>query len=168
MTRAQNQVWFVGAVVVLVVFVIPWATARGIYYLTTSRRWLDVAHGLVTKLGLQRQWDPTPNAWDYAFKDRKKEWWVRVQLPDNIWVGGLFGGASYASSWPESRDLFIERAYRMTAGGQFTEDVTAGGGIWVRCESALTVDFLEVVGDDEERVEAETEGGDDDGEAPAT
>lgn len=165
LAAAQGQTRLVGLVVLVVVLILPWLAARIVYYVTTARWWLDFGQRVTKALRLQRHWDPTPNAWDAAFKDRNQRWWVRIRLPGGLWVGGMFSENSYASSWPQSRDIFIETAYSIDENGVFGDEVTAEGGIWVRCDEALTVDFLPVVEDHDGEDGAE---GDDDGNGDAT
>lgn len=162
LATAQGQTRTVGAVVLVVVLVLPWAAARVVYYVTTAGWWINSVRRITEKLSLRRHWDPTPNAWDYAFKNRDKRWWIRIQLPDGVWVGGLLSDASYASSWPEGRDIFIETAYKIDSDGVFGDEVTAAGGIWVRCDHALTVDFLPVEEDHEAEEQTEGDGDGDD------
>jgi hypothetical protein len=131
------------------VLVIPWVSARLVYYLTTATWWVDVRESLIERLGLRRPYDPTPSSWDFLFS--RAEWlfaradgsgcWIRLLTADGQWVGGWFGGESFASSFPHARDIFIEKAYELNSDGRFTGRVTASGGVYVRCDDIRLLDF---------------------------
>jgi hypothetical protein len=88
---------------------------------------------------------PAPTAWDYAFSTPKSRY-VRVRLHGGQNVGGLFGAASFASSYPEPQDLFIEQAWRLDREGSFIEPIPFSEGILVRHETIEVVELLGVVG----------------------
>lgn len=62
---------------------------------STLRRLLKLAH-------------PIPKAWDYFFR-AAGPCWVRATLKDGTLVAGLFGVNSFASSYPDAEDLYLER-----------------------------------------------------------
>lgn len=130
-----------GGLGLLLGVVVPFTAAWARYWVSTSRAWLSVLALLARLTRFRRPYDPTPTAWDHALRDRP-EGWVRVLTGDGRWVGGWFGTASYASSWPEPRDLFIEVEYALTAEGAFTGEVVATQGCYVRCDDARLVDFI--------------------------
>lgn len=86
-------------------------------------------------------YDPTPRSWDFAFGGIEP-CYVRVQLTDGTFMGGWYGSGSFASSYPEPLDLFIERAYKMGADGEFDGELTGTRGIYVRCADVRSVEFL--------------------------
>lgn len=98
--------------------------------------------------------NPQPRAWDRLFW-AGPSFLVRLRLKNETWVGGLFGGESYASGYPEPQDLLLETTYRMEGDGAFSDGPDGGfedlgSGILVSWED---VHFLEVfhleVADDE-------------------
>lgn len=56
-------------------------------------------------------------------------------------MGGWFGSASFASSFPDPREIYLEVGYEMDAQGSFTGDVSAPDGLYIRCDDARLVDF---------------------------
>jgi hypothetical protein len=90
---------------------------------------------------LRTSYDPTPSAWDFMFQDREP-CFVRVRTPSGQWVGGWFGPESYASSFPQPRDLFIQSAYLMNPDGAFGSRQDGTLGIYVRCAEADVIEFL--------------------------
>ena len=137
-----------GWLFLLLVVVIPWLAARLAFYLSTSARWLAITARLRDKLHLRRQWDPTPSAWDFAFSTREPGW-VRVRTADGTWVGGWFGENSFASSYPDPQELYLEAGYVMAPDGTFTEALSAPSGLFVRCHVAIVVDFIPLEADKE-------------------
>lgn len=119
---------------------VPWTAARIGYYIVTSSLFIQASSAIVDKLKLRRQWDPTPSAWDFAFADRG-EGWVRVQSSDGAWMGGWYGNASFASSYPDPREIFLEVGYAMNSDGEFTGEVSAPDGIYIRCDDVRLLDF---------------------------
>src|SRR5712691_3272139 len=62
--------------------------------------------------------DPAPRAWDFAFR-RQGPFFVRLKLRSGERMGGEFAEHSFASGYPESRDLFLERAWKLDEDGGF-------------------------------------------------
>lgn len=141
--------------VLALALLVPWVAARAIFYITTSRGWLTATGSLRARLGLRHQWDPTPSAWDFAFSHREAGW-VRVLTSGGLWLGGYFGTESFASSYPDPRDLFIEVGYAMSPEGALTDRVSAPGGLYVRCDDIVLVDFIPATGDTEDLEISET------------
>ena len=137
MPTSWKQIAFWG---LLLVLALPWIAARLVFYAVTSSLYLKAAAALTERLHLRHQWDPTPSAWDFAFSERK-EGWVRVQSSDGAWMGGWFGSSSFASSFPDPREIYLEVGYAMDGQGSFTGDVSAPDGLYIRCDDARLVDF---------------------------
>ena len=131
----------VSAAALVLVLGVPWIAARLSFYITTASWWTASQAWLIAQLGLRRQWDPTPSAWDFAFGSRGPGW-IRLLTTEGQWIGGYFGYDSFASSHPDSHDIFIEVGYAMTQDGKFRDDVSAPGGVFVRCDDIRMVDFL--------------------------
>lgn len=87
------------------------------------------------------QYDPTPTAWDFAFRDREP-CFLRLLTDDGRWVGGWFDPHSFASSFPQPRELFIAREWVMDLDGEFIREVTGSRGVYVRCDDVRAVEFL--------------------------
>lgn len=87
------------------------------------------------------RYEGTPTAWDLATTTTDATW-VRVRLDDETWVGGRFGNDSYFSTYPEPRDIFIEKQYVMSKRGEFEGPVPSGAGVWVAVTDAYLVEWL--------------------------
>lgn len=93
---------------------------------------------------LSEQWtriDPRPSAWDAVFGDIR-ECFVRVRTSEKIWYAGWFGGESYASSWPDPQNLFVEVAYKIDANGKIGDPVENSSGAFIDCSDAEYIEFL--------------------------
>lgn len=137
-----------GLTVFVLVFLVPWLAARAAFYLGTSSWWQrcrDVLSAWSTRiLGTRKGWDPTPSAWDFAFS-RAEPAFVRILTSEGLWIGGYWGAGSYASSFPDPRNIYLEIGYEMGGDGTFTGIVSAAEGVYVRCEDVVLVDFSPVV-----------------------
>lgn len=55
---------------------------------------------------------PAPTAWDYFFGRRRKAWAI-VRLKSGERIVGLFGPRSYASSSPNTHDIYLEETWKV-------------------------------------------------------
>lgn len=84
----------------------------------------------------------TPTAWDHMFRNCGS-CFVRVRLKDGTWVGGWYGSGSYATSYPEPAELFLESAWRMNPDGSFAQRISGTAGLHVRSADADVVELLQ-------------------------
>lgn len=73
---------------------------------------------------------PTKKAWDFFFSQRKTCFLV-ITLSDGTKVGGFFGLNSFATSYPEPYELFIEEEWILSEDGAFDRAVNGSLGILV-------------------------------------
>jgi hypothetical protein len=86
--------------------------------------------------------DPTPRAWDFAFK-QGGPFYVRVKLRDGERLGVFFGEYSFASAYPEPEDLFLEEAWRLGDDGSFLEPIAGTAGLLIPLMSVDLVELLQ-------------------------
>lgn len=55
-----------------------------------------------------------PKAWDHFFRNRRKACWVLVHLKGGGLVGGVFSKNSFASSYPDPEDLYLEEVWQVS------------------------------------------------------
>lgn len=139
--RALDDIRAIGLYFVIFALLVPWSVARVRYYLETSQWYLRTADRLVTLLRLRPAFDPTPSAWDFAFS-RGTASWVRVRYPDGRWLGGWFGDRSWASSFPNPKELYVQEGWVINDDGTFSDIIHAPGGMIIRCADAVSVDFI--------------------------
>jgi Family of unknown function (DUF6338) len=121
-------------------FVVPAGLAGLVFYLP---RW----GGPKWPSWLRLTYDPMPRAWDYAFNAYASSGisatYVRVLTNDGRYLGGWFGDQSYASSFPEPRELFIEIAHQMSEDGEFGDEVEGSSGLYIRCDDVRALEFVD-------------------------
>lgn len=91
---------------------------------------------------LRLTYDPTPRAWDYAFRDIDPTY-VRLLTTEGVWLGGWYGPNSFVSSYPEPREIYIEVAHLMNDDGSFGDEQNGSGGLYVRCDDIRSVEFVD-------------------------
>jgi hypothetical protein len=92
------------------------------------------------------RYDPTPTSWQWGTERAfNRPGFVRVLTDGGTWVGGYFADGSHATSYPHPPALFIERGHVVTGDGVIGEAKTASRGVWVRCDNATAVEFLDGV-----------------------
>ncbi len=118
--------------------------------LAACQRWWTLLEGRLPWLTWKRltTYDPTPAAWDFAFRDRPS-CFVRVLTSEGRWVGGWFDPDSFASSFPETRELYIAHQWKMSDEGAFEHEVINSWGVYVRCDDARVVEFIAPVATEE-------------------
>lgn len=101
---------------------------------------------------LQRLWskvpevatyDPTPTAWDKAFQARGP-CFIRVLNKDGRWIGGYYGPGSYATSYPEDPEVFLEQAFEISDDGTFGEVVHGTSGVLINCREIQLLQVVEL------------------------
>ncbi len=85
----------------------------------------------------------TPLAWDFYFSKAKPSY-IKVHFKDKDRepVVGWFGTSSFASSYPNSQDIYIEGIYT-THGKKLTGIKKNTMGILIKGEEILSIEFIE-------------------------
>jgi Family of unknown function (DUF6338) len=118
------------AAIALTLFIaIPAAAAAGMSQVERRRR--------------PARFQPIPTAWDWLFRARAPGF-VRARLKTGRWVGGWYGSQrSYASTYPNPADIYLESAYQMGSDGSFGPRVQGTGGLYLRMDDVEVLEFLE-------------------------
>lgn len=95
-----------------------------------------------------------PTAWDWVATQPQGRM-IRVTLPDGRRVGGFYGPGSYASTYPEPRDIFISHQYQMDSDGSLSEPAEGAAGMWLRISDEHIVEFHELSYTEEQLTEIE-------------
>jgi hypothetical protein len=85
--------------------------------------------------------DPTPTAWDRAFRDRQTRW-VIVHLKDGRRLPGYLGGKSYATEYPFEPSLFLEKLCTQEPDGSL-RPVENSEGMVIPGEAIELVEFVQ-------------------------
>ncbi|GAA1585086.1 DUF6338 family protein [Kribbella hippodromi] len=123
----RQQPRLVGLLALVLFIVIP--SAAALLVSLWQRRRLNAAYR------------STPTAWDHMFRS-SRSCFVRARLKDGTWVGGWYGGRSYASSYPEPAEVFLESAWRMNPDGSFASRIAGTAGLYVRTADTDVIELL--------------------------
>lgn len=127
-----------GWAVLLGVVVAPGLLALVVYFPWTFRRSDSL---LRFRLVRRVRYSSVPTAWDYSASPAVPRY-VRIQLPDGRWVGGLFADTSYVSTYPEPRDIFIRHQFRMNPDGGFGDPMPESAGLWLSISDQHIVEWV--------------------------
>jgi hypothetical protein len=87
----------------------------------------------------------TPTAWDHYF-NQGAACFVLLHLKNDEMVGGLYSGNSFASSYPEKEDLYLEELWIVDEKGVFQEKVENTNGLLVNFEEIKLIEFFKLDG----------------------
>lgn len=135
--------WHVSLLAVFAIFLLPagfgfcWA-------------WLRI-YKLHRQFGIDH---PTPRGWDYFVKNNGT-FFVIFHLKGNKKIGGYFGQKSFASTFPQEPEIFVEILYHLDDECTFTNEVPGTAGGVFRGAEWEWIEFFEVLPDenDNEREE---------------
>jgi Family of unknown function (DUF6338) len=121
---------------VLAVFVTPILAAYLIY--TVRHR------GFVRGLAKGSSSHPSPTSWDWFFSEKANNYYIKFHLKTGENLGGYYGENSFATSFPNKQEVYIEEAWHLDEDGKFTEPIEGTKGAFVSREDCTLVQFLEV------------------------
>jgi hypothetical protein len=120
----------------VILLVVP--CALGAFYIlftkTGTARWLREFLGFP---------HPDPTAWDYLFR-KQRAYWVRLAFKSGKVMAGLFGSQSFASSFPQKRDLYVEKLLRLDENGDVVELIESSSGVLVAMEDLEMIEFFKL------------------------
>lgn len=82
-----------------------------------------------------------PSGWDYLFSQRKP-YWIIVTMKNGRHIGGNFGKNSYAPSFPNEKDIYIEECWRLDKDGSFVKKIENSAGILIPREEISTIELI--------------------------
>jgi uncharacterized protein DUF6338 len=83
---------------------------------------------------------PIPKAWDHFFR-QGKICWVMATMKDGRLVAGLFSTNSFASSYPDEEDIYLETLCTLSPEGKITGIVKGSEGAILRMDDVLLLEF---------------------------
>lgn len=86
---------------------------------------------------------PYPTAWDYLF-DQREPLFILVHLNSGALIGGYFGGNSYAGSFPNDGDVYLEAVYTLDEKGNFGDPIPDSRGVLLRKEQYSYIELFAV------------------------
>ncbi|TPW18056.1 MAG: hypothetical protein FD130_419 [Halothiobacillaceae bacterium] len=85
---------------------------------------------------------PARTAWDYLFS-QGKFYWVLVTTSDGERFGGRYAEKSFATSYPDPHEIYLQELWRVDENGVFMEAVEGSAGILVRRDEVKRIEFFE-------------------------
>lgn len=86
---------------------------------------------------------PYPTAWDFFF-DIRDPAFVLVHLNSGSLIGGYWGGKSYAGSFPNDGDIYLEAVYEVDENGEFGGPMPHTKGVLLRKEEYTYLELFDV------------------------
>lgn len=86
---------------------------------------------------------PTPRGWDY-FLSENRQFWVLFHLKNGKMVGGYFGAKSFASTYPQEPEIYVEQVWRVCEHGKFVEVVEGTAGAVFRQSDWDRIEFFAI------------------------
>lgn len=87
--------------------------------------------------------NPDPTAWDYLFR-KQRAYWVWLTFKSGKVMAGLFGPNSFASSFPNKQDIYVEKLLRLDENGHVVELIDGSAGALVKMEDLERIQFFEI------------------------
>lgn len=113
--------------------------------------WPFVLRAVFRAKGLRRWINlPYPTPWDFFFDDRTPSF-LLIRLKNGKSLGGYWGPNSFAGSFPNDGDIYLEAAYSVRADGTFDSPIEGTRGALVRRDQ---YECIELFGLPEQHAEA--------------
>lgn len=127
---AKHPIWY-GIIGMFILFIAP------IIWPTIYRK---IIKNKKLMNGLQL---PYPSSWDYFF-DLRIPVFVLIHLNNGEMIGGYFGENSYATSFPNDGDIYIETVYAVNADGSFGDPIDLSRGLLIRKAQYTHIELFDV------------------------
>jgi len=90
-----------------------------------------------------------PKSWDYFFW-KKKCCFMLVHVEKGRVIGGLYGPDSFASSYPEKEDIYLQEVWKIDEKGKFLERIPGSKGLLVNSDVIEYIEFFDIQGENNE------------------
>jgi hypothetical protein len=84
---------------------------------------------------------PTPRGWEF-FLTQHKCFFVLFHMKNGKLLGGFFGKESFAATYPQEPEIYVQQAWRVDEEGKFLEEVSGSLGMVVRQSEWERIEFL--------------------------
>ncbi|ROR72391.1 hypothetical protein EDD31_0742 [Bogoriella caseilytica] len=123
--------------VALIVAVLGVITPAAVAYLLFGRpfHWKFYIVPIATS-----RYSRTPSAWDFKLPHAGGAF-VRIHLPDGSLIGGWCGSNSFVSTYPHSRDIYLESQWELSPSGEFKDKMPNTGGVWTSVPDGAIITF---------------------------
>lgn len=90
---------------------------------------------------------PTPKAWDFFFS-QGEPCFMLIHLKSGKYIGGLYSGKSFASSFPHPEDIYLEEVWKVDEQGKFKNKIESSKGILINREFINYIELFEVINEE--------------------
>lgn len=119
-------------------------TAALLLLFVTPIVWPVVLVSIFKSKGLARRVQiPYPTAWD-AFFDQREPAFLLVHLSNGKLLGGYWGANSYAGSFPNDGDIYLEAVYKVDETGKFGAPIGDTRGVLLRKDQYTYIELFSV------------------------
>jgi len=97
---------------------------------------------ILTKAKILRKWviSPVKTAWDFYF-EKRKSFWVIVNLTDGEKIGGVYSFNSFSSSYPAKEQIYLEELWEINNDKFFIKKIDRSQGIIILGEQIKSIEF---------------------------
>jgi hypothetical protein len=88
---------------------------------------------------------PDPTAWDHHFR-KERAHWIWLTFKNGQVMAGLFGPNSFASSFPQRQDLFVEKLLSLDEDGKVVGWKDGSAGALISVENLERIELFEIEG----------------------
>lgn len=134
--RWYENSYLLALLIFFAVFLAPILVALGLIWTLES----NSARSLLHRSGLAH---PTPKAWDHFFR-KGIPCWVVATMKDGRLVAGLYGGDSFASSFPAKEDLYLEKLCTLSPEGRIRGLAQFSLGAIIQMEQVELLEFYQL------------------------
>jgi len=99
---------------------------------------------LNSKLLKQRIISLVPKSWDYFF-NKRESCFMLIHLNNGRIIGGLYGPNSFASSYPEEEDVYLQEIWKIDEEGRFMEKIPDSKGLLVNHNAIEYIEFFDII-----------------------
>lgn len=85
--------------------------------------------------------NPIPTPWDYVF-NKRESYWVIAHLKNGKKIGGIFGKNSFASSYPDEEQIYLEEVWQLNDQNGFEAKIERSNGIIIFRDEVLALEFF--------------------------
>lgn len=116
-------------VMFLVIFIAPIIGAI-VFNIVVDKKWFN-----------KRMINPTKSPWDNFFSKRET-YWVIITLKNGRKIGGKFGKGSYASVFPNPKEIYLKEVWKLNEKNGFEKIRNRTEGIMITENEISTIEFL--------------------------
>ncbi len=88
--------------------------------------------------------NPITLPWDYFFLNRDEACFVLIHLKSGSMIGGLYGLNSFASTFPQPQEVYIEEVWKIDDQGRFLEKLENTQGVLIKADECSHIEFYKV------------------------